>query len=354
MNPVLLVFAMSIGAGLFPASFPAAAETVDASTGPIVYPGAPARPRIRHIRSIRKKSDLTGVKKKGFFAKLFSALSGGDTDLPIFSVPYGIAVLGKKIYVTDTGDGRLTILDLETSEIKHVGEGGDGRLVNPANVAVDADGRMYVTDSGDQSLKAYSPDGKLLWKAKATGGEAAGLNRPAGIALTPEGKLLLVDKGNRRLVLFSKEGKYVGDMARHAKKDFLALPNPVNLWVDENGTIFVNDPLVARVHLFTSTGAAISGFGEQGNNPGYLGRPRGMATDSDGYIHVEDGLFHRVQIFNREGQLLVWYGDPGGGRSGLALPSDIFIDQDDVIYIADTKNRRIQMFQYITYPDEKK
>jgi len=134
----------------------------------------------------------------------------------------------------------------------------------------------------------------------------------------------------------------------------LALPNPVNLWVDENGTIFVNDPLVARVHLFTSTGAAISGFGEQGNNPGYLGRPRGMATDSDGYIHVVDGLFHRVQIFNREGQLLVWYGDPGGGRSGLALPSDIFIDQDDVIYIADTKNRRIQMFQYITYPDEKK
>ena len=331
-----------------------ASDTVEASTNPVVFPGAPARPRIRHVRTIRKVSDVTGVKKKGMFSKFVSAVSGGgDLDLPILSVPYGIWVQNQKIYVSDTGGGRITILDLKNKKITHIGEGGQGRLMTPAFIAVDDAGTVFATDTGDHSLKAYSAEGKFLWKRKQTGGEASQLSRPTGIALSPSGEIIVVDKINRRLVVFSKEGKFLRDICRHGRKDPLALPSPVNIWSGKDGTLYVNDPVVARVHVFTSTGGALSGFGEQGNNPGYLGRPRGMALDSDGNLHVVDGLFHRVQIFNREGQLLMWYGVPGGATSGLALPTGIFIDKDNLVYIADSKNRRIQIFQYITYPDGK-
>ncbi|MCR4294484.1 MAG: hypothetical protein NUW21_03045, partial [Elusimicrobia bacterium] len=158
---------------------------------------------------------------------------------------------------------------------------------------------------------------------------------------------------NRRIVLLGKDGRFIREMCLHAKKEYYALPNPNNVWAFKNGDFMVSDPLAARVHIFSSTGAALGGFGESGDAPGYMSRPRGIAADSDGNIHVVDALFSRVQVFDRKGQLLVWYGSPGDVVGQLNLPAGIFIDKDDMIYVADSKNKRVEVYQYITYPEEK-
>jgi|CXWL01.1.fsa_nt_gi DNA-binding beta-propeller fold protein YncE len=327
-----------------------------ATQGPdIVFPKPPDKPRIRFVRSIQNVDDLRGKKKKkvGFLDRLIAFFSGGEKIVEMFNNPYGIWRHGDKIYVSDTGAQHLVVVDLKAATFSYLGERGEESLKSPVGVSVDEADNVYVTDTGDSSVKAYGPDGKLMWKSEGGGGEAGKLNRPAGIALTPAGELLVADSSNRRIVVLSKTGQFLREMCLHAKKEYYALPNPNNVWSLKNGEFLVSDPLAARVHIFSSTGAATGGFGEPGDSAGYLSRPRGVAADSDGHIHVVDALFSRVQVFNRNGEILVWYGGPGSQPGDLALPAGIFIDANDMIYISNSKGRRIDIFQYISYPEEK-
>lgn len=351
MNRTLLMLLL-VSAPVHAAQPPAASTTT--ASPQLVFPAPPDKPRIRFVRSIRTMRDLRGDgAKQGLFGRLVSFMTGADADRPLFERPYGIWGRDDRLYVSDTGGQKITIVDLKKSAVSYVGESGDGQLLSPIGVAAGADGRVYATDTKDQTVRAYSADGKFLWTTE--GGEASGgpLNRPAAVSLTPGGDLLVTDTGNRRLVLYSTEGKFIRELCSHPKNERFALPNPSNLWVENDGGFLVSDPIANRVHIFTSTGGAVSGFGESGDSAGYLARPRGIASDSDGNIHVVDALFHRVQIFNRLGQLLVWYATPGQGPGQLALPAGIFIDRDDRIYVVDTKNQRIQIFQYIKYPGDK-
>lgn len=330
----------------------AAAPAISTSAIQVVFPNPPDKPRVRFLRSIKNMHDLKG-RKESFFEKIMSFMAGGDVTQPFFAGAYGVYRQGSKLYVSDTGAMRLTVLDLDKFTKDYIGETGDDGLRSAIGVVADPDGTMYVTDTGDHSVKSFSPSGKFLWKTDVLGPEGGKFNRPAGIAATPEGNLMVADNGNRRLVVISRQGKFIKELCVNAKKDPFALANPNNIWVDKDGTFVVSDPLAGRVHIFTSTGGFIGGFGEPGDSPGYLARPRGVAMDSDGNIHVVDAVFSRVQIFNREGQLLLWYATPGSREAQLALPAGIFIDKDDKIYIADSKNQRIQVFQYIKYAEDK-
>lgn len=338
-----------------------AAPAVSTGTHELVWPPAPDRPRIRFVRTIKSADDLRSKmelkeakeKKEGFFARLIAFFSGGKVTPDIFNNPYGIWRQGDKLYVTDTGAQHLAVVDLKANTFSYMGDRGEDNLKSPVSVTADEAGNAYVSDTSDGAIKAYSPDGKLLWKSEGGIAGAGTLKRPAGIALTPAGELLVADSSNRRIVLLGKDGRFIREMCLHAKKEYFALPNPNNIWAFKNGDFMVSDPLAARVHIFSSTGAALGGFGEGGDAPGYMSRPRGIAADSDGNIHVVDALFSRVQVFDRKGQLLVWYGSPGDVAGQLTLPAGIFIDKDDMIYVADTKGKRIEVYQYITYPEEK-
>jgi DNA-binding beta-propeller fold protein YncE len=338
-----------------------ATPAVSTGTHELVWPQAPDKPRIRFVRTIKSADDLqtkeelkkAKEKKEGFLARLIAFFSGGKITPDIFNNPYGIWRQGDKLYVTDTGAQTLAVVDLKANTFTYMGDKGEDNLKSPVSVTADEAGNAYVSDTSEGAIKAYSPEGKLMWKSEGGIAGAGTLKRPAGIALTPSGDILVADSSNRRIVLLGKDGRFLREMCLHAKKEYFALPNPNNVWAFKNGDFMVSDPLAARVHIFSSTGAALGGFGEGGDAPGYMSRPRGIAADSDGNIHVVDALFSRVQVFDRQGQLLVWYGSPGEIAGQLALPAGIFIDKDDMIYVADTKNKRIEVYQYITYPEEK-
>lgn len=351
MNRNLTVLTFLLASATLHAA-PAPTPSTTTASVQLVFPPPPDKARVRFVRSIKTLRDVRGDgAKRGVFSRFLSFMAGGETDRPIFERPYGIWGQGDKLYVSDTGGQKVTVIDLKKSAVAHIGESGEGQLLSPIGVAAGADGSVYVTDTKDQTIRAYSAEGKFLWTTEAAEGPVGKLNRPAAIFLNPAGELLVTDTGNRRLVLYSTEGKFLRELCSHAKNERFALPNPSNLWVEKDGGFLVSDPIANRIHVFTSTGGAVSGFGESGDSAGYMARPRGVASDSDGNIHVVDALFNRIQIFNRKGQLLVWYAAPGQGPGQLALPAGIFIDSNDMIYVVDTKNQRIQVFQYIKYPE---
>lgn len=350
-----LVAALTIAGPFALAAVPEAVTPPEGSTitaaGEIVYPPLPDRPRIRLERTIRSLRDLQG-KKGNALGNLLSFMSGGgDTDTSLFDRPHGIWKQGGKLYVTDASAGGVVIMDLITARPTALASQGEGRLSSPVGITVDADGTIFVADTGDNTVKAYTEKGKLLWKAGSLGDAGGKLNRPGAVSLTPAGELLVLDTGNQRAVVLGKDGRFLREMCSVAKKAPGSLPNPSNLWVEKNGDFLVSDPLSSRVHIFTSTGAFLSGFGERGDSMGYLARPRGVASDSEGNIYVADALFGRIQIFDRQGGILLDFASPGAGPGELMLPAGMFMDSDDKMYVVDSKNQRIHIYQYIKYPE---
>ena len=122
---------------------------------------------------------------------------------------------------------------------------------------------------------------------------------------------------------------------------------PTDIFVSQDGRIFVSDSLNFRVQIFTPDGKFLNTFGIAGTGPGFFSRPKGIAVDSEGNIYVVDALFDNVQIFDERGNLLMDFGSIGENYGEFWLPSGIFIDDNDMIYVSDTYNKRVQIFRYL-------
>ena len=94
-------------------------------------------------------------------------------------------------------------------------------------------------------------------------------------------------------------------------------------------------------------GRFLGSVGENGNRPGYLARPRGLATDSDGHVFVSDAAFEAVQVFDDKKNFLLFVGRAGVTPGQFNMPGGVFIDGRDRVYVADTQNARVQVFQYV-------
>ena len=91
-------------------------------------------------------------------------------------------------------------------------------------------------------------------------------------------------------------------------------------------------------------------FGQIGDRPGDLNRPRGLAVDSTaGVIFEVDGAYQLVQMFNLDGEILMWFGGPGTGPGGFDLPSGI-ARRGNLLAVADTLNSRVQVFRFLGPP----
>jgi hypothetical protein len=107
----------------------------------LVWPLPPDPPRVKFIDIIMSSLDLG--KKQSVTELLFGA------EKPMtFTKPYGVAVdRDGKIYVTDVG--RVIVLDRENRDYSLLGvDPGTGQLRVPIGIAAANDGRIIVSDVG--------------------------------------------------------------------------------------------------------------------------------------------------------------------------------------------------------------
>jgi trimeric autotransporter adhesin len=132
-----------------------------------------------------------------------------------------IAIHGHRLFLADTGNHRVRVVDLESGIIlPFAGDGtagyeGDGdnalraRFDHPVDVAVGIDGEVYVADPGNNCVRVIRPDG-VVWTFagrcgaqgwvgfRGDGGPAIGaaLAHPAGVAVDPDGNVYVADTMN--------------------------------------------------------------------------------------------------------------------------------------------------------------
>jgi len=305
-----------------------------------VWPLAPEKPRVRHIKTFITPQDL-GV-TKGFFAKVWEFIAGEDTVDHIYS-PHGIVADGLgKVYVVDWGAGKIHYFNFEKKKYDQFGTTKEGELVSPIGAALDADGRLYVTDSALRRVFVYSGTKNKL----VIGGDDTFL-RPTGIAVNKKEKILyVVDTLGHRVDLFELTGKKRGSFGRQGTEEG-EFNYPTHLAIDGAGDVYVMDTLNFRVQIFDKTGKFLAQFGSNGTAIGDFMKPKGIAVDSEGHIWVSDGLRNSIQVFDRDGRLLLIFGREGIGRGEFNIPAGLYIDANDRLYVSDSYNYRVQILQYL-------
>lgn len=119
----------------------------------------------------------------------------------------GIAVddNNELIYVADTNNGRIQVFSIQGKFVRSIAHMGDKQmLVTPRGIALDKDKRvLYIADTITQKVFVYNlvkDKAAFLTKTKAGSGE---LNFPNGIALDKEGKLYVTERGSNQIGIYA-------------------------------------------------------------------------------------------------------------------------------------------------------
>ncbi|MFQ5552182.1 MAG: 6-bladed beta-propeller [Candidatus Methylomirabilales bacterium] len=121
-----------------------------------------------------------------------------------FNFPTNVFVRHGKLYVTDTGNFRVQIFDLDGKFLKAFGTIGDipGRFARPKGVAVDSEGHIYVTDAAFDNFQVFDENGKLLLFVGGAGASPGRFHLPAGIYIDDDDRIFVADQYNYRVQVF--------------------------------------------------------------------------------------------------------------------------------------------------------
>lgn len=312
------------------------------------WPPPPDRPRILHAGLLPDPAARAAAPRKGSWWLRGLKLIVGLSDEPAAGTgsvnrPTGITVRGGFVWLADPAARHVVRRDLATGGETRLPKGRDP-LISPAGVAAAPDGRVFVSDAGAARVVVVSDSGTRERDITPPGG----FIRPTGIALDADRDRLYVSDTPRHVVqVFTRAGRHVATIG-HRGAGRGEFNFPTYLWVDErDGSLLVCDSLNFRIQTFTAAGAWRAEFGEYGDRPGYLARPRGVCTDVDGNIYVVDAAMEAVQVFDRTGKLLLFFGRAGVEAGAFALPGGIATADGETLYVADTYNARLQAFRYV-------
>ncbi len=302
----------------------------------IFWPKAPDRPRIQLLKIIYSSKD---VAQANTASKLLGASGGGWS----FMKPHGVAVDDNdNVYVSDTGNIGIDEFNLDTGETSSLTPMGGWSL--PGAIAVDnADGLIAAVNG--KKIDMYD---LKTHQDKYTIGQGGDFNRPAGLAFDQTRKILYVsDSRDNRLYAYSIYGKREKVLAKPGLKKGNVF-YPLGLATDAKGNLYEVDSMNWRIKVFSPEGKEIRTWGKHGDRTGMFDRPKALAISKDGFVFVTDAQFCNFQVFDELGRAYMFFGDPGDKPGRFLIPEGIAVDDQDRIYVADSQNGRVEIFQLMT------
>lgn len=305
--------------------------------------------------------------------------SGADQ----LSNPYDVTVdADGSLYVADNYNNRVKKFMFTNGEpsapvIVMGGNGqGDGpnQLDIPRGVLVGPDGTIYVSDHSNARVQMRTVDanGELEATVTIAGGNGVGadadqLKQPYGLALDADGSLYIADTGNHRVqrITFDDQGVPQGAETvaggLGAGSDSLHLHYPRGIDIGADGSLYIADATNHRVQLvtFDSAGApqpavTIAGGNGSGPDPDQFATPYDLDLDDEGTLYIADTSNNRIQriMFDANGApqdaVTVFGNGEGTGDDQLDHPRGITVTAGGLAYIADDDNHRVQRVTFDT------
>ncbi len=274
---------------------------------------------IRKITPAGEVSTIAGVVgEKG-------ANDGGFGVAKFFS-PLKVAVDAQdNIYVTDRDNQKIRKIDAVTGMVTTVagdgtkgfkdGPAAEAQFSNPIDVAVAADGTIYVSESGNHRIRKISTNGTVSTLAgNGSGGYKDGigteaqLNDPSGVTIDKDGNLLIADRRNHRVRKITPAG------------------------------------------VVTTIAGGSAGYTDGTSESARFSHPWGISAGKDGAIYVADAGNNVIRMMSPEGIWTTIGGDSGrtaghvdGTSSKYDYPTDLVVDnKTGNIYVAGYNNQAIR------------
>jgi sugar lactone lactonase YvrE len=230
--------------------------------------------------------------------------SFGEEDPGQLSKPLGIDIDAKgDIYVLDGTKKVIQIYDRDGKYIRTIGSPTD--INRPAGLGVNADGsRVYAVDIGGSSYETHrilmydGLSGKLLSEIGKRGDKPGEFNLPRDVAVAADGTLFVVDGGNFRIQKLTADGQFISEFGSIGRlPGQFSRPKEVALDKDEN--VYVTDTAFGNFQIFNSKGELLMAVGARNvaAGPTHMMLPSGVAVDKDGRIYFADQFFQKVDVY---------------------------------------------------------
>jgi streptogramin lyase len=241
-----------------------------------------------------------------------SGLEGSDgLDARVYT-PYGVAVdASDNVWLADWGNDKIRRINHGRSQTFAGGTAGDAvsdngleaQFLNPRGVAVDAAGIVYVADTGNHKIRKIWPSGKTVTLAGSTQGfangqgNAAQFDTPVDVAVDAAGKVYVSDQGNSRIRRIDVDGNVTtmagysatglvdgqGNTARFSSAlgSIAIEPNSRTIWILDRGNQLAGIP--GNVRRMTENGNVTTYSTWQS---GTTGNANAIAVDNSGFLYM--------------------------------------------------------------------
>jgi len=312
--------------------------------------------------------------------------------------------------VAKLANGIATVVAGSLSAYGEHGDGGqaiNASLFHAGGIAEDASGDVFIADSGDNVVREVTPNG-VIRRTAGTGIAGLGyagpfgfsatlssLDHPQDVAVNAQGDVFVADTYNNRVVKVTPRGQVIavaGDGRAGYSGDgrlgaFAELNEPAGLALDSQGNLYIADSannVIRRVDATTGiiTTAAgdyaadkandgLGGFSGDGGpaTSARLNDPQGVAVDGAGDLFIADTFNNAIREVTPAGTTSTVVNAagangaapaPGGETSGVAptasklnTPYDVAIDPSTGdLYIADTSNSHIAEVTGLAQPGD--
>ena len=243
----------------------------------------------------------------------------------------------------------------------------------PSGIARAADGRLFVADTAHHRIRVISADGATVSTYAGDGVEnfadgstsTARFNFPFDVALVADGRLFVADTANHRIRVISADGATVSTYAGDGVQAFAdgststaSFRSPSGVALAADGRVFVADQGNHRIRVISADGATVStyagsgfGFADGSTTTARFDTPQGVAVAVDGRVFVADALNHRIRVISADGATVSTYAGDGvqsfaDGSTTTAQfdnPTDVVVASDGRVFVADTGNDRIRV-----------
>lgn len=260
------------------------------------------------------------------------------------------------------------------------GLGDDARFDGPSGMTMDSAGNLYVSDTGNNTIRKVTPAGLVstfagepvrIGSHKDGPGAEARFDGVAGTAVDGAGNVYVAEPHGRTIRKVSPEG-FVSTLAGKYELDGYGNPVggfkdgpaaearfhwPYGLAVDAATNLCVSDAYNNAIRKITPDGvvSTVAGGSQPGTQDGtgraaLFSQPHGLALDTRGNLYIADTQNNTIRKMTPDAVVTTFAGQagPGGSADGTGAaarfmqPMAIAVDAAGNVFVSDSSNHTIR------------
>lgn len=197
------------------------------------------------------------------------------------------------------------------------------------------EGALYVVDTRGSGYAIFDLAAKRTRVVKGSG--ASAMPKPVNLTIDADGTRYLTDTQREVVLVFDRNDRFVRTLGD--KGQF----RPVDLAI-VGDRLYVTDIEHMKVHVLDKrSGKTLAAFGEAGSKPGQLFHPTNIAVGPDRTLYITDTTNFRIQQFTLDGEFIREIGQIGVSPGQFARPKGVALDREGRIYAVDAAFENVQV-----------